>query len=575
MNVRNFGLLLLLGLLVGCAQNPTKIETEKKEESAELVEESQPNLPKQALTAPTLFDLLLGEIALQRGNMDIAISSYLKLANITRDPRIAQRASEIALHARHPFAAEVAAKMWVELDPDSADARRTVAALLVNLGKLDEARPHLEKLIAADGDTIGGAFIQLNQLLSRNQDKVAVFQLIQQLSEPYPDLPEAHFSVSQAAWFANKPEIALDEMEQALRLRPDWEFAAIYKGRILQRISNTDIAAFYQNYLVQYPEANDVRIVYARLLVANKRTDDARAQLQQLLSENADDAEMMLKVGLLSAELHDLDVTEASFKKALSLGYKNPNAVHFQLGQVYEETQRIDAAMASYRMVKSGNRYLPAQIRYAALLAQKGDLSEARQHLQQLPAANDEQTAHLILAEAQLLRETGGADQEVFDLLDNSLKKLPGYPELLYDRALAAERLGKFDILEQDLRKLIQLKPDSAHAYNALGYSLAERGNHLPEALELIKKAVELSPDDPYIMDSLGWVYYRMGNIDEGLNYLNLAFAARPDPEIAAHLGEVLWAQGAKEDAERIWRAALENNPKNKILRDTIDRLMQ
>ena len=159
--------------------------------------------------------------------------------------------------------------------------------------------------------------------------------------------------------------------------------------------------------------------------------------------------------------------------------------------------------------------------------------------------------------------------------MNDGLKKLPDYPELLYDRALAADKLGKFTVLEQDLRKLIQLKPDNAHAYNALGYSLAERGNQLPEALKLIRKAVELSPEDPYIMDSLGWVYYRMGNFTEGLNYLNLAFAARPDPEIAAHLGEVLWMQGAKEDAKNIWRFALEKDPDNEVLIETLQRFIK
>ena len=150
---------------------------------------------------------------------------------------------------------------------------------------------------------------------------------------------------------------------------------------------------------------------------------------------------------------------------------------------------------------------------------------------------------------------------------------MPDYPELLYDRALAADKLGKFNILEEDLRKLIQLRPDNPHAYNALGYSYADRGKQLPEALNLIKRALELSPEDPYIMDSLGWVYYRMGNIAEGLNYLNLAFAAKPDPEIAAHLGEVLWIQGAKEDAKNIWRAALEKDPDNDVLLETLKRL--
>ncbi|MDP1615301.1 MAG: tetratricopeptide repeat protein [Methylococcales bacterium] len=563
---------LLLSGLTACAQIPANKEIESIGEPNEQEDSSQANLPKQELTAPILFDFLIGETALQRGSLDIAVNRYVKLAKTTRDPRIAKRATEIALHAGNSFAAEQAATMWIQLEPDSVDARQTIAALLVNLGKLDAAQPHLEKLLASEKDGLGNAFMQLNQLLSRNSDKTATLLLIQQLSQPYKNLPEVHFAISQAAWFANQHQLASEEMQSALALRPDWEIAAIHNGRILQRISTDDAAQFYRDYLKKYPESNEVRIAYTRVLIISNETDTAREQLQWLMNKNPDDAEIMLAAGLLATEMGDFDVTETSFKKALSLGYKDTNAVHFHLGQIYEETNRPEMAMDSYQMVKSGGRYLPAQIRYADLLATQGYLKEAREHLQKLPAANDQQTAHLILAEAQILRRSK-AYQEVYDLLNEGLKKLPDYPELLYDRALAADKLGKFKILEQDLRKLIKLKPDNAHAYNALGYSFAERGIELPEALKLIRKAVELAPEDPYIMDSLGWVYYRMGNLAEGLNYLNLAFTARPDAEIAAHLGEVLWVQGAKDDAINIWRSALEKEPDNEILLETLQRL--
>ena len=571
MKFKILGVLLLSGL-TACAQLPSNKEAEKTGESADAEEISQQNLPKQELTAPILFDFLVGETALQRGNLEIAVNRYVKLAKTTRDPRIAKRATEISLHAGNPFAAEQAAAMWVELEPESADARQTIAALLVNLGKLDAARPHLEKLLATEKEGVGNAFMQLNQLLSRNPEKTATLQLIQQLSQPYKDVPEVHFAISQAAWFANQHQLALDEMQRALALRPEWEVAAVHNGRILQRVSADDASKFYRGYLEKYPESNEVRVAYTRVLIGASEIEQAREQVQWLLDKNPEDAEIILAAGLLATEMGDFDVTEASFKKALTLGYKDTNAVYFHLAQIYEETNRPDLAMEAYQQVKSGGRYLPAQIRYADLLALKGHLQEARAHLQKLPAANDQQAAHLILAEAQILRRSK-AHQEVYDLLDEGLKKLPDYPELLYDRALAADKLGKFKILEQDLRKLIKLKPENAHAYNALGYSFAERGMHLPEALKLIRKAVELSPEDPYIMDSLGWVYYRMGNFVEGLNFLNLAFAARPDAEIAAHLGEVLWVQGAKDDAKNIWRTALEKDPDNEILLETLQRL--
>ena len=568
MNLKILGVLLPLAL-AACAQIPARTEGE----SSEQIKARTLKLPGQQLTEPMLFDFLLGETALQRGETEIATGIYLRLAKNTRDPRIAQRATEVALHSRQPVPALEAAMLWAELDPDAVSARQTAAALLVNADRLEEAQPHLEKLLASEGNNINEAFMQLNGLLARSANKPAILELVLHLSKPYPDLPEAHFAISQAAWFANQFDIALVEMSRALALRPNWETAAIYLGRILQRTSSDRAIEFYEDYLETYPKANDTRISYARLLVAEKNYLKARNQFQQLLAGNPANADIILAVGLLSTELRDYDAAEANFKKVLELDYRDPGMVRFYLAGIYEKTRQIDTAMEWYRSVTSGNQYLPAQIRYAVLLAKQGKTAEARQHLQQLPATNEQQSAQLIIAEAQLLRETG-AHQEVFHLLTRGLEKLPDYPELLYDRALAADKIGKPEILEQDLRKLIQLKPDHAHAYNALGYSFTEHNRRLPEALELIEKASMLSPNDPYIMDSLGWVHYRMGNLNQGIDYLRRAFMIYPDPEIAAHLGEALWIQGTKDEAKEIWDSAFKSHPGNEALLKTIKKFI-
>ena len=566
---------MLLTFFAACAQIPAK--TDMKASAGKPPEKSQAGqskLPNQDLTSPMLFDFLLAETALQRGDQDLAIRTYLKLARTTRDPRVAQRATEIALHSRQPLPALEAAKIWVELEPESVSARQTVAALLVNIDRLDEARPHLEKLLASEGGNVGEAFMQLNSLLMRNSNKNATFELVKQLAEPYPKLPEAHFAVSQAAWFANQFDVALAEMKQALALRPEWEIAAIYQGRILARTSNASAIEFFENYLKSYPKANDTRITYGRLLLAEKNYTRAREQFQQLLAENPGNADVAVAVALLSLELRDYDVAEANFKKALDLDYRDPGMVRFYLGGIYEKTEHPDKAMEFYRSVTSGNQYIPAQVRYALMLSRKGKMTEALQYLQSLPATNDQQRTQLIVAEAQLLRETG-AYQKAFRLLSSGLDKFHDSPELLYDRALAAEKIGKTEVMEKDLRKLIQLKPDHAHAYNALGYGLAEHSNRLPEALELIEKAIQLSPNDPYIMDSLGWVHYRMGNLNQGLSFLRQAFGMNQDPEIAAHLGEVLWVQGTKEEAKEIWQAALKEHPGNEALLSTMKKFMK
>jgi len=568
MNLKILGVLLPLGL-AACAQIPARTDVEPSEQ----IKAGTLKLPGQELTESMLFDFLLGETALQRGETEIATGIYLRLAKTTRDPRIAQRATEVALHSRQPVPALEATMLWAELDPDAVNARQTAAALLVNADRLEEAQPHLEKLLASEGNNINEAFMQLNGLLARSADKSAILELVLHLSRPYPDLPEAHFAISQAAWFANQFDIALVEMSRALTLRPNWETAAIYLGRIFQRTSSDRAIEFYEDYLETYPKANDTRIAYARLLVAEKNYLKAREQFQQLLAGNPANADIILAVGLLSTELHDYNAAETNFKKVLELDYRDPGMVRFYLAGIYEKTGQIDTAMEWYRSVTSGNQYLPAQIRYAVLLAKQGKIAEARQHLQQLPATNAQQSAQLIIAEAQLLRETG-AHQEVFRLLSRGLEKLPDYPDLLYDRALAADKIGKPEILEQDLRKLIQLKPDHAHAYNALGYSFTEHNRRLPEALELIEKASMLSPYDPYIMDSLGWVHYRMGNLNQGIDYLRRAFVIYPDPEIAAHLGEALWTQGTKDEAKEIWNSSLKSHPDNEALLKTIKKFI-
>ncbi|MBK7363645.1 MAG: tetratricopeptide repeat protein [Nitrosomonas sp.] len=571
MKSRAFLLLLLIGL-AGCNQLP-KVGSVNNEKLAK-ENQSQIDLPRQELTSEVLFDYLLAETALQREDIDVAIQSYSRLAKNTRDPRIAERATDIALRARRPDAAQEAVAYWVNLEPNSMNARQAAAALFVSIGKLDKAKPHLEKLLSSEKSSVDKAFMHLNKLLSRHPQKAETYKLVQSLAAKYPNLPEAHFAVSQAAWSNNQLDIALKEMKRTLELRPDWEIAAIHQGRILQQIANVEAMSFYENYLGKYPKANDMRIAYVRMLMAEKNFPLAREHFQKMMAENPVNPDIAVAVGLLSLELNDFEGAEENFKKALELGYEDHNNIYFNLARIYEVTQRPDDAIETYQRISSGERFFPAQIRYAALIAKKEGINRARQHLHQIPTETDQQRIQLILAEAQLLREAG-KHREAFGLLDKKLDSHPDQPELLYDRALAADKIDRFDIVEKDLRRLIELKPDNAHAYNALGYSLAERGIRLAEALALIQKAVELSPEDPYIMDSLGWVYFRMGKIQEGLNYLNLAFSSRPDPEIAAHLGEVLWVQGERENAEKIWRSALEIDPDNETLLDTMKRLMQ
>jgi tetratricopeptide (TPR) repeat protein len=407
--------------------------------------------------------------------------------------------------------------------------------------------------------------MHLNSLLARQADKEAVLKLVRELAAPYPNIPEGYYAVAQAAANAGHEDQADAAIQEAFRLRPGWEPAALFRAQMLQSTSVEGAVSFLRDFLKANPQAHDVRLAFARFLVSDKQYEAAREQFQRLLADSPDNIEVIMAVGLLSLQLNDLDAAEMHFKRALELGYKDENVVRMYLGQINEARQRYDEAATWYGNVSMSEQYLPAQVRLAALLARQGKLDEARKNLQELPTQNNQQRVGLIQAEAELLREAK-LYQEVYDLLTRSLEKLPNYPELLYDHGMAAEKLDKLAVMEQDLRKLIQLKPDHAHAYNALGYTLADRTNRLEEAKQLVEQALKLSPDDPFIMDSMGWVFYRMGKLPDALDFLKRAFERRADPEIAAHLGEVLWVQGNRDEADKLWSTAIKRNPENEAL---------
>ncbi len=525
-------------------------------------------LPPQSLSEPILFKLLLAEIALQRGQNNVASQSYLELTRETKDPRIAQRATEIAWSSRLLGPAIETAGIWLAADPDSQQARQVLAALLVSQARLADAQPHLEKSLAADKERVGQNFLQLNTLLARHPDKAAVLELTRNLAQPYPALPEAHFSVAQAALNAGQAPPALASIREALKLRPDWEQAALLQGQMLQRASNAEALAYYQSYLKTHPRAMDMRLNYARLLVADKKYSDARAQFQSLLQEFPDNPDVTLAVALLSLQLNDYDVAEAQLLRALESNYKDPDAVRFYLGQTNEERKRPDEALRWYGSIDGGEQYVPARARYAGILAKQGKLADARKYLQD-SARNPQQSVQFTQAEAQLLRDASDY-RSAFEVLGRALEKNPNSPELLYDHAMAAEKVDRIDVLESNLRKVIQFKPDYAHAYNALGYTLADRNTRLQEAYTLIEQALKLAPEDPFIMDSMGWVLYRMGQNEASIIILKRAFELRPDAEIAAHLGEVLWAAGQREEARKVWSGALKDHPANEVLLATV-----
>ncbi len=530
-------------------------------------------LPNQELTENLLYEFLLAEIAVQRGNAALSAQAYVDLAKRTRDPRIARRATEVAaLYARMNNAAIDAATVWHETEPGSTRALEALTGLLVAAGRYDEALPNLKKLLTGSANDPANGFTQLTRTLANAQDKQAALKLVHRLAADYPKLAEAHFAVARAAVNAGDEPVALEEARKAVQLRPDWEPAVLLEAQLLQKASADQAASLLAGYLKKYPAARETRLAYARLLVAQKRFGEARAEFQKLMAGVPDSTDAAFAVALLSLQLKDYDAAEKYLRSLIESPYRDKDGVRLYLGQVAEERKNLPEALRWYGEVGEGEQYVQAQIRYAQVLARQGKLDEARVRLQQAAAKNSQQRVQLTLAEAQLLRDAN-QPKAAFDLVGQALDRVPNNPELLYDYAMLAEKIERVDILEASLRKLIEIRPEHAHAYNALGYSLADRNQRLPEARELIEKALQLAPEDSFIIDSMGWVLYRMGNLKDSLGYLRRAFAGRPDPEIAAHLGEVLWTMGERAEAERVWGDATRESPDNETLANTIKRL--
>jgi tetratricopeptide (TPR) repeat protein len=534
----------------------------------------KPQLPPQELTQDLLYDYLVAEMAVHRQQYALAAKAYVELARRTRDPRIARRATDIAVYARQPALAVEAATLWLQAEPASLPARQTLASIFVSSGALQDIRPHLEMLLATDPNRTAQVFLQVNQMLARHTDKAAVATLVQDLARLYPRIAEGHLAAAQASWNANLIDAALDAIRMALKLRPDWELAALFQAQVLQHRSAAEGLTYYRAYLKDYPAAKDMRLNFARLLLVERKTEEARRELRVLSESEPQNPDIALTIGLLAVQMSDWPLAEVHLKRALDLNSGRADTVRYYLGQISEERKRPDDALTWYQEVARGEQYIPAQSRIAGILAKKGQVSEARNLLQAIEPQTLQQRVQLTQAEASVLREAT-AYKDAFDLLAQAVEKLPNVPELLYDFAMAAEKVDRIDVLETNLRKLIEMRPDHAHALNALGYTLADRTDRLQEAYQLIDQALKLAPDDPFIQDSMGWVLYRLGRVDEGRVYLERAFKARPDPEIAAHLGEILWVQGKRDEARRIWNETLKEHPGNEVLQGVIKKHAQ
>jgi tetratricopeptide (TPR) repeat protein len=550
-----------------------------KPRSAPLKAERPQSLPVLPLTAAELpagqvaYQVLLAEIGLRRGYGELALSVYAELAMRSRDPQVLARAVEVAGFTRRLDVAYELSQLWVEAEPESTEARQTLVGVMVMLNRIDELQPHLVRLLEQDKDNLADNLVRLNRMFVRQQDKAAVFRLIERVTAPYSQVAEAHYALAQAALASGDRARALTSVRRAQELRPEWESPVLLEAQITASEAPAQVVTLLEHYLRRYPAAKDVRLHLARAYVGDKRYADASAEFRRLLRDFPNNVEVVYPVAILALQQNDLDTAEAQLKHLLELDFGDRGVVNYYLGQVMEARHQDRAAIDYYAQVGLGDSFVSARNRQAVLLTREGRLGDARLVLQQAAAIHPSQRVAFGQVEAQLLRDAKQYSAAL-ELLEQLLKKHPGNPDLLYDSALVADRLDKVELVEERLRQVIAQQPDNAHAYNALGYTFAERNLRLDEARELVARALALSPGDAFIIDSMGWVLYRQGDLSGALSQLQKAYALRQDPEIAAHLGEVLWELGRQDEARRVLREAVRLNPDNEALASTVKKFL-
>jgi tetratricopeptide (TPR) repeat protein len=541
-------------------------------------DDAQEDIPDVPLTSQLMFQLLAAEIAAQRGELGSAAATYLSMARQTRDPRLARRATELALAERSLERAVPAAQLWHELSPGSAMAAQTIETLWMSAGRLADAEPLLRSRLerARAAGALADVYPQIQRALARAPDKAEALATLERLAAPDMQVAEARLALAALASAAEDAERAAAEAEAAFAIAPDDEEVAVAAAQHIARSSRGPEAAItlLQGFLARQPKALEARFALARLLAGAKRPDAAREQFEAALEQAPQSPSILFSLAQLAWQTKQPKLAEEYLQRYLDLPAsvrRDDNPAWLFLGQLAEEDGRLDLAIERYGKVQRGEQYLTALARRALLTARQGRLDEGRAMLQGAAVTTNRERVALIQTEAQLLREAG-RHADAVEVLGKALERLPENPELLYDHAMAAERVDRLDLMEASLRKLIALRPDHAHAYNALGYTFADRNIRLAEARELIEKALSLRPDDAHILDSLGWVLYRQGDLPGALEQLRRAYSLSPEAEIAVHLGEVLWQSGQRDEARKHWREARELDSANTTLRDTLAR---
>ena len=555
----------------------TSAEAEVSAVNASIAESKVPKRPRPSdyPVAPfpkdALYQLLVAEVAGYRGEYSTALEKYVDMALKTRDAGVAQRAAMLAVYLKRYEEALTTSKIWVEQEPDSIEARRYLSEQLLRIGDMEQAIVHMEAIKNLGGLANFESFAYSAANMDDKGREVLLEAMSRMLAE-YPGDEQLMFSKAVLLEQSGQLEEALQLANQLLVSKKDIN-VIVLKVNALKDLLRTDEALiFLESTLEELADKRRLRLIYARMLFEAERLVDAEKQYEQVHQQAPNDSDILFALALISME-QGKDESAKGYLNQMIRFNRRANEAHYYLGSIADKNDKIPQAISEYKMVGPGREYLAAQVRIAALLADQDRLDDARAHLENQRANNPERYNRLVMIEGQLLSERGH-EAEFFELLEMVIKKQPENVELLYFRAMTGQSLGRLDVLEQDLLRVIEIDPGNADAMNALGYTLADQTDRHDEALILIERALEIKPNEAAFIDSLGWVQYRLENYKDAVTNLRKALSLFDNDEVAAHLGEVLWVSGEQQEARNVWQKALDARPDSDILKRVIKRFV-
>ena len=526
--------------------------------------------PPAELTPDLVYAVLVADVAAQRGNPRLAFTHYLQAARLTADPSLVQLAARSALALDDRDAEQRVARLWLELAPDSLEAQQLAAYVALKDNDIPTALTHLRRVIALAHDREKDGYLHAARLLAEVEPVQRRLDLLRGLIAEDGETAEAYYALALVAAGAERYDDAVAATRRALELQPDWSEPRIFLVRLLLgQNKRAEARKTLEEFVEKTPDDRGLRMLYAQLLVDEKEFSNARGVFERMLSKAPKEPDVLFALGILSLQLDDTASAREYFTRLNDTGQRKDDAA-FYLGQVEENAGNAEAALSWYLKV-GGDNESDAQVRVARIYAGQGQIERSREVLQRLRDEQADNAAALFLIEAELLKGVG-LDQDAMAVYDVALTQFQGNPDLLYARALHAASMDRVDILERDLTAVLEKDPANSEALNALGYTLADRTDRYAEALGYIQRAMEIKPDEPAILDSMGWVQYRLGNLQEAIKYLRRAVERTRDGEIAAHLGEVLWAMGERDEAWRVWEGALAEFPDHAYLLRVVGR---